>query len=97
VQAAFGANRGHFDAAIAELTRALTEHARVGEEVGNTIAASSGWTFAGVDPTPAPLGDVSIGDAIERYTGSKFGSPGTMTAALAITTAVKAVKVKQIG
>jgi uncharacterized protein (UPF0210 family) len=97
VQAAFGANSGHFDAAIAELTRALTEHARVGEEVGNTIAKSSGWTFAGVDPTPAPLGDISIGDAIERYTGATFGSPGTMTAALAITTAVKAVPVKQIG
>jgi uncharacterized protein (UPF0210 family) len=97
VQAAFGASSGHFDAAIAELTRAPAEHARVGEEVGNTIAASSGWTFAGVDPTPAPLGDVSIGDAIERYTGAKFGTPGTMTAALAITTAVKAVPVKQIG
>ena len=55
------------------------------------------WTFAGVDPTPAPLGDVSIGDAIERYTGAKFGTNGTMTAALAITTAVKAVQVKQIG
>jgi len=36
----------------------------------------------GVDPTPAPLGDVSIGAAIETYTGSKFGSSGTMTAAL---------------
>jgi uncharacterized protein (UPF0210 family) len=97
VQAAFGANSGHFDAAIAELTRALTEHARVGEEVGNTIAKTSGWAFAGVDPTPAPLGDISIGDSIERYTGAKFGTPGTMTAALAITTAVKAVPVKQIG
>jgi uncharacterized protein DUF711 len=35
--------------------------------------------------------------AIERYTGTKFGTPDTMTAALAITTAVKAVPVKQIG
>ena len=86
-----------FDASVAELTRQLTIHARIGEEVGNNIAASSGWTFAGVDPTPAPLGDASIGDAIERYTGSKFGANGTMTAALAITSAVKAVKVKQIG
>ena len=51
----------------------------------------------GVDPTPAPLGDVSIGAAMEAYTGAKFGSSGTMTAALIITTAVKAVPVKQIG
>ena len=40
---------------------------------------------------------MSIGDAIERFTGAKFGTSGTMTAALAITTAVKAVQVKQIG
>jgi len=97
VQHVFGATKGDFDASVAELTRQLTIHAKVGEEVGSAVAASSGWTFAGVDPTPAPLGDVSIGDAIERYTGEKFGANGTMTAALAITAAVKAVKVKQIG
>ena len=97
VQQVFGATKGNFDASVAELTRQLTIHAKVGEEVGNAVAASTGWTFAGVDPTPAPLGDVSIGDAIERYTGEKFGANGTMTAALAITSAVKAVKVKQIG
>jgi uncharacterized protein (UPF0210 family) len=97
VQEVFGATHGDFDASVAELTRQLTIHAKVGEEVGNAVAASSEWIFAGVDPTPAPLGDASIGDAIERYTGAKFGANGTMTAALAITTAVKAVKVKQIG
>ena len=97
VQDVFGKTHGDFDASVAELTKQLTIHAKVAEEIGNKIAASNGWTFAGVDPTPAPDGDISIGDAIERYTGSKFGAPGTMTAALAITTAVKAVQVKQIG
>jgi uncharacterized protein (UPF0210 family) len=97
VQDVFGATHGGFDASVAELTRQLTIHAKVAEEVGNAVAASSAWTFAGVDPTPAPLGDASIGDAIERYTGAKFGTNGTMTAALAITSAVKAVKAKQIG
>jgi uncharacterized protein (UPF0210 family) len=97
VQLVFDATHGDFDASVAELTRQLTIHAKVGEEVGNAVAASTGWTFAGVDPTPAPLGDASIGDAIERYTGGKFGENGTMTAALAITSAVKAVKVKQVG
>jgi len=61
------------------------------------VAEATGWSFMGVDPTPAPLADVSIGEAIETYTGAKFGSSGTMTAALIITTAVKAVPVKQIG
>ena len=97
VQEVFEATHGNFDAAVAELTRQLTIHARVGEEVGNAVATSSGWAFVGVDPTPAPLADVSIGDAIEHFTGEKFGANGTMTAALAITSAVKAVKVKQIG
>jgi len=97
VQEVFGKTHGDFDASVAELTRQLTIHAKVGEEVGNAVATATGWTFTGLDPTPAPLGDVSIGDAIERFTGEKFGSSGTMTAALAITTAVKAVKVKQIG
>jgi uncharacterized protein (UPF0210 family) len=97
VQQVFAVTHGDFDASVAELTRQLTIHAKVGEEIGESVAAASGWTFAGVDPTPAPLGDASIGDAIERYTGSKFGENGTMTAALAITSAVKAVKVKQIG
>src|SRR5262249_49140978 len=59
--------------------------------------AAAGWTFMGVDPTPAPLGEVSIGAAMETYTGAKFGSSGTLTAALIITSAVKAVPVKQIG
>jgi uncharacterized protein len=97
VQQVFGETHGDFDASVAELTRQLTMHAKVAEEVGNVVAASSAWTFAGVDPTPAPMGDVSIGEAIERYTGAKFGANGTMTVALAITSAVRAVKVKQIG
>ena len=67
VQQVFGATHGDFDASVAELTRQLTIHARIGEEVGNTVAASSGWTFAGVDPTPAPLADASIGDAANTY------------------------------
>jgi uncharacterized protein len=91
VQEVFARTHGNFDASVAELTKQLTVHAKVAESIGYKVAASSGWTFMGVDPTPAPLGDVSIGAAIETYTGARFGSSGTMTAALVITTAVKAV------
>ena len=97
VQEVFARTHGDFDASVTELTNQLSVHAAVAESIGNKLAASSGWTFMGVDPTPAPLGDVSIGAAIETYTGSRFGSSGTMIAALVITTAVKAVPVKQIG
>jgi uncharacterized protein len=97
VKEVFMRTHGNFDASVAELTKQLTVHSKVGEAIGEKVAASSGWAFMGVDPTPAPLGDVSIGAAMEAYTGAKFGSSGTMTAALIITTAVKAVPVKQIG
>jgi uncharacterized protein (UPF0210 family) len=97
VEEVFARDKGNADAATADLTRALTQHARVAERIGNQVAAETGWTFAGVDPTPAPLADVSIGRAIENFTGAKFGSSGTLTAARIITAAVKAVPVKQIG
>jgi hypothetical protein len=97
VQEVFAHTQGDFTASVAELTKQLTVHAKVGESIGQKVAATTGWTFMGVDPTPAPLADVSIGAAMETYTGGKFGSSGTMTAALIITTAVKAVPVKQIG
>jgi uncharacterized protein len=97
VQEVFAKTHGDFQGSITELTRQLTIHAKVAESVGERVAASRGWTFMGVDPTPAPLGDVSIGAAMETYTGAKFGTSGTLTAALVITTAVKAVPVKQVG
>jgi uncharacterized protein (UPF0210 family) len=97
VQEVFARTHGDFNGSVAELTRQLTVHAKAAESVGAKVAASTGWAFVGVDPTPAPLGDVSIGTAMETYTGAKFGSGGTLTAALVITTAVKAVPVKQIG
>ncbi len=97
VRDVFAKDKGNAAAATADLTAALTVHAKVADTVGNKIAASTGWTYMGVDPTPAPLGDVSIGTAIEAFTGARFGSSGTLTAARIITAAVKAVPVKQIG
>lgn len=97
VQEVFAHTRGDFSRSVEELTQQLTVHARVAEGIGQHVAAATGWQYMGVDPTPAPLGDVSIAAAIESYTGAKFGSSGTMTAALAITAAVKAVPVKQVG
>ena len=97
VQQVFALSRGNFSGSVEELTKQLTIHARIAESIGERVAAAKGWQFMGVDPTPAPLGDVSIGAAIETYTGAKFGSSGTLTAALIITTAVKAVPVKQTG
>jgi uncharacterized protein (UPF0210 family) len=97
VQEVFAKTHGDFQRSVAELTQQLTIHSKVAESVGERVAASEGWTFMGVDPTPAPMGDASIGAAMETYTGARFGASGTLTAALVITTAVKAVPVKQVG
>ncbi len=89
----------HHDPREAEkqLTAALTTHLKRAEAVARSVAAASRWTYAGIDPTPAPLGDVSIGAAIEAFTGAPFGGPGTMTAAAIITRAVQAVPVQRTG
>lgn len=93
----FTRDKGNAEAATADLTAALTKHAKVADSIGNKVAAETGWAYVGFDPTPAPLGQVSIATAIEDFTGAKFGSSGTLTAARIITAAVKAVPVKQIG
>lgn len=97
VRDVFAKDQGSYDAALADLTAALTKHASVADAIGKKVAKETGWSFLGVDPTPAPLGDVSIASAIEAYTGEKFGSSGTLTAARIITAAVKAVPVTQVG
>jgi uncharacterized protein (UPF0210 family) len=79
------------------LTDALAVHARAVEAAAMKAANGSGWAYAGIDPTPAPGGEVSIGAAIEAFTGAPFGSPGTETASGIITRAVQAVPVKQTG
>ncbi len=84
-------------AATKALQEALAVHARAIEAVAMKEAAAGGWTYAGIDPTPAPSAQASIGAAIEAFTGAPFGSPGTETASGIITRAVQAVEVKHTG
>ena len=97
VRDVFAKDKGNADAATADLSAALEKHTAVADTIGRKVAAKTGWTYVGVDPTPAPLGDVSIGAAIEAFTGARFGSSGTLTAARIITAAVKAVPQHQTG
>jgi uncharacterized protein (UPF0210 family) len=84
-------------AAEKKLAEALTAQLGAVEKIAMQAASGSGWTYAGTDPTPAPLGEVSIGRAIESFTGAPFGRSGTMTAAAVITRAVQSVAVKRVG
>lgn len=97
VRDVFARDKGKVEAAVSDLTSALTMHARLADSVGNKVAAATGWIYLGLDPTATALGEVSIAGAIEAFTGARFGSSGTLTAARIITTAEKAIPVQQVG
>ena len=97
VQAVFENERENPDKASQSLSTELSRFDMECEDIAREIERNSGWIYAGLDPTPAPLARVSIGSAIESLTGSRFGSSGTMAAAAMITRAVRSVPVKQIG
>ena len=85
------------DRLAGRLIAALAADAQAIETIAQRVEKETGWTYLGIDPTPAPLKDISIGAAIEKFTGGRLGSSGTLTAAAVITKAVKAVPVKQTG
>jgi uncharacterized protein (UPF0210 family) len=67
------------------------------ERHAGRVDQETGWAYVGIDLSPAPSKDASIGVAIENLTTQPFGLSGTMTAAATITAAIKDVKVKQTG
>jgi uncharacterized protein (UPF0210 family) len=79
------------------LTESLATSAFDIQRHAGRIDMETGWTYMGIDLSPAPSGNVSIGEAIENLTAQPFGMSGTLTAAATITAAVKDVKVKQTG
>jgi uncharacterized protein (UPF0210 family) len=83
--------------ATQRLTKALGDHARAIDKIALEIEKQSGWIYMGLDATPAPLREVSIARAIEKFSGGRFGSSGTMTAVGVITRAVSSLGVKQVG
>lgn len=66
-------------------------------EEASKIAASSGKHYWGIDVSPAPGPDASIGEAIEILAGAPFGSASTLAACAAITDVLKSLNIKQCG
>lgn len=88
---------GGYEEAREALAAALGRHAGAVEEIARRVERESGWEYMGIDLSPAPLAEVSIGGAIERLSGARFGSPGTMTAAALITEVLRGIPVKRAG
>jgi len=79
------------------LIDALGKVAFDAEAQAGRVDSETGYAYVGIDLSPAPLKDVSIGAAIENLTTLPFGSSGTLTAAATITSALKEIQVKQTG
>lgn len=67
------------------------------EQLAREIAREHNREYLGIDTSPAPGKDRSIGAAIEALTRSPFGSAGTLEACAAITAALKSVSVTTCG
>jgi uncharacterized protein len=85
------------DAAEEGLKSSLAIYAQQVEKTAKEISQSSGWKYGGIDLSPAPLKEISIGRAIENFLGAPIGTSGTMAAAALITRALKAIPVTQAG
>jgi len=79
------------------LTDMLGAQATEIERHAERVDMETGWSYMGIDLSPAPLKEISIGAAMEELIAQPFGSNGTLTAAATITSAIKSVQVKQTG
>jgi uncharacterized protein len=91
-----GANRDMKEAKEL-LSRAFEQQARAVAAIATQVEKDSGWKYMGLDPTPVPNSDSSIGAAIETLTGARFGSGGTLSSAAVITEAERSISVRRIG
>ncbi len=67
------------------------------ESVADWISKLTGWQYDGIDTSPAPGLDASIGEAIEALTNQPFGEPSTLRACALITETIKNLSLKTCG
>lgn len=67
------------------------------QERAAALASESGRRYLGIDASPAPGLDASIGAAIETLSGTHFGAPSTLSACAAITDVLKSLDVRTCG
>jgi len=79
------------------LTDRLGTAAFAVQEQAARIDQDLGWTYMGIDLSPAPMKNVSIGAALENLTTQPVGSSGTLTATATVTAAIRDIQVKQTG
>ena len=93
----FSARAHSPDEAVSHLRDTLGRYAQEIEATAKQIDAQTGWKYGGIDLSPAPLKEISIGGAIEKFYGAPLGSSGTLTVAAIITRALKEIPVTHAG
>ena len=79
------------------LVSELGRHARFIEDIASDIDRMTGWTYMGLDLSPAPGKLASIGSALAGFTGGRFGTSSTLTAVATLTSALRDITVKKVG
>ncbi len=97
VREACAAAQGATSRAEELIREGLGRHLAPVADLGASFAREHGRAWLGIDPSPAPGLDSSIGEAIETLTGVPFGAPGTVDACAAITGALKALEIPTCG
>ena len=67
------------------------------EEIAVGLSKKFKWQYDGIDVSPAPGLDASIGQAIEAFSGQLFGNPATLSACALITDVLKSLDIKKCG
>ncbi len=67
------------------------------EDAAHRVDREQGWTYLGLDLSPASSQDASIGAAIETISKQPFGASGTLTAVGTITSAIKEIGARRTG
>ena len=67
------------------------------QELASRADREQGWTYLGLDLSPAPAKDASIGAAIEALSHQPIGTSGTLTAVATITSTFKDIGARKAG
>jgi len=80
-----------------KLKHAMESAFRPIEALAKGISQSTHWAYDGIDTSPAPGLDASIGEAIEALTKHPFGGPSTLSACALITGVLKNLDIRTCG
>lgn len=67
------------------------------QELASRADREQGWTYLGLDLSPAPAKDASIGAAIEALSHQPIGTSGTLSAVATITSTFKDIGARKAG